>query len=608
MKMEKVLWLNDFGIEPDTQIDAQPAVCRLIESLNTLPEQTNLTIRLKPGRYDFYPEHAFKWKGGISNHHQETVRNISFLFKQCKSLIFDGGGAELIFHYRCLPFAMIDTDGCILRNFSIDYEHPVMRQLAVTEIAADGNSMKVIIEPSAEYRIENGHLRFPPEQEEDFVHFMMTFEPSGRLASRIVDHSFDPKMIEDLGGGCLRLVMPSADFHPGHRLVLRPSSRPNPALFLYRANHSRIENVNVHFAQGIGVLAQMTEDVTLDGFKVCRRSQNDPRLFTLHADATHFSGCRGTIRVENCCFEGMADDAINVHGTYLGVVERLSDRRLRCRFMHPASRGFGWGQPGNEVVFTDSASMEYLPGPFTISRIQTIDGDADGENATEFLIDFNKSLPKLPNSCGLENLSWTPEVIFRHNLIRNNRARGALFSTPKKIVCEDNVFDHTHGTAILLCGDCNGWYESGACHDVTICRNHFINPLTALYEFSEAIISICPAIPSIEQQKKYFHSGIRIIDNDFDYFDEPILFAKSAEGIEFVGNRIHRNRDYPPYHPNRAAFRFEHCQQVQIDPSNFGRHFDPVTDLSVIDSPDDAVTFLTAKNENPPVKSKNRKR
>ena len=29
-------------------------------------------------------------------------------------------------------------------------------------------------------------------------------------------------------------------------------------------------------------------------------------------------------------------------------------------------------------------------------------------------------------------------------------------------------FDHTSGTAILLCGDCNGWYETGACREVII--------------------------------------------------------------------------------------------------------------------------------------------
>ncbi|CEN52528.1 hypothetical protein CCAN11_2470038 [Capnocytophaga canimorsus] len=74
----------------------------------------------------------------------------------------------------------------------------------------------------------------------------------------------------------------------------------------------------------------------------------------------------------------------------------------------------------------------------------------------------------MKNSVGIENLTWTPEVIFKNNIVRNNRARGALFSTPKKVICEENTFDHTHGTAILLCGDCNGWFETGACREVII--------------------------------------------------------------------------------------------------------------------------------------------
>ena len=40
---------------------------------------------------------------------------------------------------------------------------------------------------------------------------------------------------------------------------------------------------------------------------------------------------------------------------------------------------------------------------------------------------------------GIENLEWTPEVYFADNVIRNNRARGSLFSTPKKTVVENNV-------------------------------------------------------------------------------------------------------------------------------------------------------------------------
>ena len=40
----------------------------------------------------------------------------------------------------------------------------------------------------------------------------------------------------------------------------------------------------------------------------------------------------------------------------------------------------------------------------------------------------------------MENADWFPSVIFRGNTIRNNRARGSLFTTPHAIVVENNLF------------------------------------------------------------------------------------------------------------------------------------------------------------------------
>lgn len=53
----------------------------------------------------------------------------------------------------------------------------------------------------------------------------------------------------------------------------------------------------------------------------------------------------------------------------------------------------------------------------------------------------------------------------------------------------------------------NGWFETGACRDVTIRRNRFINALTNMFQFTNAIISIYPEIPNLKDQQKYFHGG-----------------------------------------------------------------------------------------------------
>ena len=96
----------------------------------------------------------------------------------------------------------------------------------------------------------------------------------------------------------------------------------------------------------------------------------------------------------------------------------------------------------------------------------------------------------------MENLTRTPRVLFARNLVRNNRARGILINTPRPILIEENTFDHVSGSAILFSTDNNMWYESGQTQEVTIRRNLFVDVLTSLYQFTSAVISSHPIIPT----------------------------------------------------------------------------------------------------------------
>ena len=158
-------------------------------------------------------------------------------------------------------------------------------------------------------------------------------------------------------------------------------------------------------------------------------------------------------------------------------------------------------------------------------------------------------------------------------------------------MCENNLFDHTHGTAILLGGDANGWYETGSCREVIIRNNKFINALTANYQFTNAIISIYPEIPNLKEQEKFFHSGITIENNQFETFDKPILYARSASGLIFKNNKITYNSEFEPFHWNKHLFLFEKVQNVIITNNSFGREFDPEKDMELKLSEADAVSF-----------------
>jgi hypothetical protein len=251
------------------------------------------------------------------------------------------------------------------------------------------------------------------------------------------------------------------------------------------------------------------------------------------------------------------DDPINIHGTSVRVEEIQAGNRLRCRFMHHQSVGLRWARAGEEVGFLENASMRTMERGF-VKEFRVLSPE-------EFEITFMEAIPPgLEPGDALENLSWTPDAHIANNRFMSCRARGLLVSTPGKVVIEDNYFASS-GSAILIAGDANNWYESGAVRDVTIRNNVFDAPcLTSLYQFSEAVISIYPEIPDLEANEEKYHRNIRIQDNEFHLYDYPVLYAKSVYGLAFKGNRLIRSHRFPPFHPRKYGISLLSCRNVEI--------------------------------------------
>lgn len=533
--------LSGYGLKPDTGENASPLIAKALQEIAAEVNSDTVRILLPKGRYDFYPEGASKREYFISNHDQDNPKLVGLAFENMKNVIFDGQGSELVFHGRMLPVSLVGSENCTLKNFSIDFANPHISQVKVLENDTVGGLITYEVAPWVEYEIRDSNFVAKGEGWEHAPAWGIAFEgDTKRLVYATSDISVGSKHVAEIASRKILAPWKNKKLIPGTVVVFRGYGRPTPGVFMYHDTNTTLENIQVHYAEGMGLLAQMSENITLDKFSVCLRGKDDPRYFTTQADATHFSGCKGLIRSVGGLYEGMMDDAINVHGTYLKVQKRIDDKTLVGEYMHGQSYGFEWGRPGDAVQFIESKTMEVLGEQNKVAAIEAAD-KPDGHGAKQFRITFEKPVdPAISEvgTYGIENLEWTPEVYFADNVIRNNRARGSLFSTPKKTVVEKNVFDHTSGTAILLCGDCNGWFETGACHDVQIRNNKFINALTNQFQFTNAVISIYPEIPDLKSQKRYFHSGIVIEDNEFETFDMPILYAKSVDGLVFRNNVI----------------------------------------------------------------------
>lgn len=545
LSAQKVYEISAFGLKANSSKNASPVLQKALAKIKAeYKEGEKVILRFPEGRYEFHEKGAAVREYYISNHDQTNPKKVGIALEDMKNLTLDGQGSEFVFHGRMLPVSLLRSENCLLKNFSIDFENPHIAQVKIVENdPQDG----IVFEPApwVDYRIAKDSIfeaygegwtmrhSWGIAFDGDTKHLVYNTSDIGcptKGASEVA-----PRRIHAPGWKDARLV-------PGTVVAMRGWGRPTPGIFLSHDVNTTIENVKVHYAEGMGLLAQLCENITLEKFGVCLKGDADPRYFTTQADATHFSGCKGKIVSCNGLYEGMMDDAINVHGTYLKVVKRVDDRTLVGRYMHGQSWGFEWGCPGDEVQFIRSNTMELVGKQNKIISIRPYDKEQT-EGAREFLITFQEPVDQVINEqsgFGIENLTWTPEVLFSGNVIRNNRARGSLFSTPRKTIVENNLFDHTSGAAILLCGDCNGWFETGACRHVIIRKNRFVNALTNLFQFTNAVISIYPEIPDLKGQQQYFHGGpeggIVIEDNEFETFDAPILYAKSVDGLVFRNN------------------------------------------------------------------------
>mgnify|MGYP002534259244 CR=1 FL=1 len=565
--------MTSYGIRPDTRRNMSPRLSKALADIRSkYAGKEAVTLKFAPGRYDFHPKGSHVRELYISNHDQDNPKQVAFCIEGTDSLTIDGSGADFMFHGTMIPVAVIGSTGVTLRDFHIDFENPHIAQSTI--IRSDSTGIEFEVAPWVKAGHDKKGFFTTGEGWTERQRAGIAFEADTR---RVVYRTSDLYLPLDsvVPTGPRRYFAPrwrNKAMKPGMVIAMRSWARPTPGIFVADCTGTLIENVKVHYAQGMGLLAQMSTDISLDGFAVALRGDNDPRYFTTQADATHFSGCKGHISSTGGLYEGMMDDAINVHGTYLKVVGRQGARTLRARYMHPQTYGFRWGEPGDTVQPIDAPVMEPHGDALVIESISPADSPAIA-GAKEFDITFTTDVDSAITAdggrFGLENMAWTPSVSFADNIIRNNRARGSLFSTPRTVVAERNLFDHTSGTAILLCGDCMGWFETGACRDVTIRGNRFVNALTSLFQFTEAVISIYPEIHRLADQKGYFHGGkqypgIVIEDNTFETFDAPLLYAKSTDGLIFRRNTIVKNSDYAPFHHNRFAIRLQHCRSVEI--------------------------------------------
>lgn len=555
----------DHGVVPGE--DATYPLNRLIESLQ---DESDVTLVFPKGRYDFYPENAVEMHRAVSNH-DNSLKRIAFPLLGCKGVTIDGGGSLFMFHGRISPFVVDGTDGALLKNFSIDWSRSFHDELPIVARDEEDGSFVVEIDPeNYPHSIAHGSLLSEKYDWQDRMGSNIVFDPKTRAPIyNTRDYSINfvrPHTATPVGENLVKIEASVRKAPPPVGSVLisygtHPTSRLCPAIHLAGSSDVVIQDVTIHDAGGMGVIAEHAENVRLNRVTV---TSNEERLVSTRADATHFIGCKGLIHVEDCLFEHMLDDAINVHGAYVKVVEYLGDNEFLCEISHFQQWGLVFAGPGDKLALLSRETVL----PFfetTVTKTKVL----NEHRVVVTVSDMPERLPEGPLS--MENLTWYPDLIMRKNIIRENRARSALITTKGKVLVEDNYFSsQMHG--ILIEGDNNWWYESGAVEDVTIRNNTFVN---SGFEGGERYPLYASPLLTPEQHygEGQYHRNINFVNNTLKSFSGHMVFARSVQGLNVIGNTIEHSDDYPAI-DEFPSIDLRYCDSVTIEGNKadgFGR-------------------------------------
>ncbi len=565
--------LKEFDIENSS--DATPVV---VEAIRKCKKDGIRKLEFPKGTYHFYPTFAPDRYCAITNN-DNGLKRTAFPIIDFDGLEIEGNGSEFIFHGKMIPFIIEDSKNLTIKNLSINWEVPFCLE---GDVVANNPSERTFdVKVKTPYKVSDNHLYLSLEREDSpyerkygfafakgenydqTVGLNIIWNPE--TMAPLYDHEkysgfdFYQFPAKELEPGIVRLTTRYPEVPPVGSVFCSIGeylyNRTSPAFRLFKSQNLVFNNVNVHHAGAMGLIAERCENITLDGFNVVLK-EGEGRMVTTTADATHFCNCKGEVIIRNCTFENMLDDATNIHGTYVRVNKILDDFRVAVETYHPHQNDYLFGEVGDSVQIIHKDKLTPTTEPLVLTKVERI-------NEKISILTFNESVKdKVELYYGVENISWYPTALLENNIIRNNRARSFLISVPRKVIVRNNYFS-SQMASLLITGDLGLWNESGPCDSLIIENNTFQD---CVYggNGAQSVIQIGPEYDSPDFIQEKYSSNIIIRNNVINTFDASILKAVSVDGLIFEGNQITQTQTYPPIFPDIPNLRVENCNQISI--------------------------------------------
>lgn len=440
--------------------------------------------------------------------------NLAFEFINEENIIIDGHGETIIFKGLIQPFEFIGCKNIVIKNLTIDWERPGFTEGEI--VGVDPNEL--IIKVDEGYCLQ-GNEPVWAMQDYDVVKNRLGYNCLFRSMSNI----------EKLDEGLVKVKYKGDEvFNLGDKIILRHIGNYRPGFHFNKCQNIRMENVTINNAVGMGIIGHQSHNFIANKL-VVKPSGN--RIMSTTTDATHFISCTGHIQFNNCYFEGMGDDAVNVHGFYYYITKILDSYTFEAELkIKDGTQNQLMDTPddGDEIELVRGDTLkEYFQG--NIKNVQI-----DEEN-WKVIIRIKEELPKdLSLNDLMANATKVAKLNFDQCLVKNIRARGLLIQN-RGVNITNSKFYNCTGTGIHI-DTADGWMESIGTRDVVINNNEFINCGygDGTYENTSGIV----VMTECKEQAVGVHKNITISNNKIIAESDIGIYIACAENVTLANNNI----------------------------------------------------------------------
>ena len=551
-----VIDVTDFGADPTGRKDSQPAVMEAIAAAKEV--EGSVTINFPEGTYQMYPDKAYKKEMYLSNtsgiQEAHKTRTVGLWLEDMNDVVVEGNGSRFVFHNKMTPYATVRSQNVTLQNFSIDFATPTCYEMLAIDRDDAAKTITYHIPEANDYTVSGNTIVWRSDkspytgetywtQTKGFGYTQAYNAVTGESWRGATDPFSSVAKIEDLGDHRVKFTYNSVpNIQEGIVWQTRNTTRDQVAGGLLYSKNVALKNIEENYVHGFGIIVQMSEDITLDGV-IFDTPEKSGRATSSSADDINISGVKGKIEIKNSRFHNPHDDPINVHGTFLKIVDiDRANKKVTVEYQHNETSGFPNYFVGDKIEFSQKGTLVPID-PETEYTVVAADGPdgfggwtGEGSgNKNRIVLTIDKELPEgiSANNALVENITFTPDVHIHDNYFVDVPTRGVLCTTRGNVVIEDNTFERMNMAGIYISCDGQGWYESGRATDVTIRNNTFIRG-------DSQDIYIEPTNPNVSPDTPVHHN-INIEGNTFlKDVGTRVLDAKSTDGLTFKNNKILR--------------------------------------------------------------------